>query len=69
MTNTEWPSISLDHIQVSCSRKNKRLFLRWADKNGWQPYDSNETWIKVKNRWVLSISNLYRYFKAEQNHE
>jgi hypothetical protein len=42
-------------------------FLEWAITEGWQTYDSHETWINLeKNNIVLTTNNLFIKFKEEK---
>ncbi len=68
MTKTEWSALELNHVPLIVSRKNKRSFLRWADKNGWQPYDSLDRWVNLKQgRKLASALSVYQLFIKEQN--
>jgi hypothetical protein len=43
-------------------------FLEWVYTEGWQNYDSHETWINLeKNNIVLTTNNLFIKFKEENN--
>jgi hypothetical protein len=56
--------IELKHMPLTVARKSKRGLVKWADRNGWQPYDGNDRWINLKQgRRLVSIETLYLIYK------
>lgn len=51
-------------MPLTVARKSKRGLVKWADRNGWQPYDGNDRWINLKQgRRLVSIETLYLIYK------
>jgi len=57
-------SLTLKYIPLAVARKSKRGLVKWADRNGWQPYDGNDRWINLKQgRKVVPIETLYSLYR------
>ena len=41
-------------------------FMKWANSEGWQPYDAHDTMIHFESRKVLEVKNLYNQYQKEK---